>query len=542
MGWEKFSGVLKSHVFKQISGLQEVGTGKEYNLKDRAAAGIINILEDKINKLRDTEQLATKTSFKISNDDIESVIHEIDSYYTQEKQKLDKLLSREGLDSQSKEAKRLRFNIEGYNSFPKNLNLNSFKEYLLEKSKSANYDLSGIDSGETNDGDEYLILKNIGWNTISTYINEFFLPQGKNSKGENISVFNDIGFNRGHVLSLAHNLLERQRKGMLDRTNNIDIQNELGRDGKQVVTNILGALKDAQDMLHYLDAESSNLGNASLSVFAEYTKNAENYLVEMQLAAGNRKSAVASKNILESFSLLTSGALDKNKALKEVENIKSILMEQASIRCNSLDTIEALLNTEGSPKYFKLVENRIISSLPLKAPVKKDKKTYKQKSTKLLDIKLFSNAQINKLKSNIKKLKSTVDRLEVTTKQKVNKLNSIKKKPSLRSLKGQFTSLVSLQNLLNQKLATQVANNMGQEGALVYRTGRFANSARVEKLQMQRDGAIGIFYTYMKYPYQTFEPGFAQGSKARDPKDLITKSIRELATGLVTSRLRITRV
>lgn len=144
-------------------------------------------------------------------------------------------------------------------------------------------------------------------------------------------------------------------------------------------------------------------------------------------------------------------------------------------------------------------------------------------------------------KSNLKKHSNNKGTIKNTLKK-----NFIVDKKSislqLRDQQGHFTSLVSLQNLLNQKLATQVANNMGQKGALVYRTGRFANSARVEKLQMQRDGAIGIFYTYMKYPYQTFEPGFAQGSKARDPKDLITKSIRELATGLVTSRLRITRV
>lgn len=45
-----------------------------------------------------------------------------------------------------------------------------------------------------------------------------------------------------------------------------------------------------------------------------------------------------------------------------------------------------------------------------------------------------------------------------------------------------------------------------------------------------------IDYTYMKYPYQTFEPGFAQGSTFRDPRLLIGQSIRELATQIMNEK------
>ena len=74
---------------------------------------------------------------------------------------------------------------------------------------------------------------------------------------------------------------------------------------------------------------------------------------------------------------------------------------------------------------------------------------------------------------------------------------------------------------------------------LNYRTGRFAESAKVETMSQSRQGMITAFYSYMKNPYQTFEPGFKQGSpKTRDPKLLISQSIREIAATRVGNQLR----
>lgn len=103
-------------------------------------------------------------------------------------------------------------------------------------------------------------------------------------------------------------------------------------------------------------------------------------------------------------------------------------------------------------------------------------------------------------------------------------------------------SLISLQSLINDKLMEQITNNMGDgtsKRLLNFRTGRFAASAHVERLTQSRDGMISAFYTYLKYPYQTFESGFKQGSPAtRDPKLLISKSIREIAATKVANRMR----
>lgn len=117
-----------------------------------------------------------------------------------------------------------------------------------------------------------------------------------------------------------------------------------------------------------------------------------------------------------------------------------------------------------------------------------------------------------------------------------------------RGIKGrtQQVSLSNLRNILDLKLAKEITKNMGDGDSktiLNYQSGRFANTVQVNRLLIGRDGAINIFYTYMKYPYQTFEPGFEQGHiNSRDPKRLIAKSIRDIAATLVANELKVIRV
>jgi hypothetical protein len=120
----------------------------------------------------------------------------------------------------------------------------------------------------------------------------------------------------------------------------------------------------------------------------------------------------------------------------------------------------------------------------------------------------------------------------------------IKQKP-LRDKQGQFISPISIRNLLNSSLAQQIQKNMGKGSArnvLNYRTGRFANSAKVTDVNA-RDGAITAFYSYMKNPYSTFAPGGRQANPlSRDPNKLIQLSIRQLAAGIMATRLKVVPV
>ena len=157
----------------------------------------------------------------------------------------------------------------------------------------------------------------------------------------------------------------------------------------------------------------------------------------------------------------------------------------------------------------------------------------------------LSTALTGKKQANVKKhapVKDTVKLSVGKTKVTAKPYTEIIKVPQISRTTDVFYSLTSLQQLINDSLQHVIAANMGdgdQNRILNYRTGRFAASAQVERMSKSRAGMITAFYSYMKYPYQTFEPGFRQGSPAtRDPKLLIAKSIREIAATKVGNRLR----
>jgi hypothetical protein len=136
-------------------------------------------------------------------------------------------------------------------------------------------------------------------------------------------------------------------------------------------------------------------------------------------------------------------------------------------------------------------------------------------------------------------IKLNVDTKKVTGSKKTK----VKKSTTpLRTLINRQYSLTSLQTLINANLQNVISANMGdgnRKDILNYRTGRFAASAQVQKLSLSRQGMITAFYTYMKYPYQTFEPGFAQGEPlSRNPRLLISQSIREIVATKVANRMR----
>ena len=109
---------------------------------------------------------------------------------------------------------------------------------------------------------------------------------------------------------------------------------------------------------------------------------------------------------------------------------------------------------------------------------------------------------------------------------------SAKKKKRTKATAKTTESPIALRNILNEMLPQMVASKMTSP-ALQFRTGRFANSARVENVNIGPKGGTHIDYTYMRDPYETFEPGGKQGSTMRDPRKIIGASIRELAIGIL---------
>jgi hypothetical protein len=98
-------------------------------------------------------------------------------------------------------------------------------------------------------------------------------------------------------------------------------------------------------------------------------------------------------------------------------------------------------------------------------------------------------------------------------------------------------ALGNLMNMIQKALPRHLKNNM-EPPALQYRgignpkqgTGPFNTGVRITSVKNNKKvpGGINVNYTYEKYPYQTFEPGFKQGDPFRDPRKLIQESIRDI--------------
>lgn len=194
---------------------------------------------------------------------------------------------------------------------------------------------------------------------------------------------------------------------------------------------------------------------------------------------------------------------------------------------------EAIPELSASPNILEYISSSIVSKLGGKATPSLQKTTTASK-------------QGIKIKTPVLKNTKLVPKSTSTKSSSIN----VPKYIPIRTNQGQFYSLTSLQGLINQHLQSVISANMGDEGypggqrkILNYRTGRFAASAQVERMSQSREGAITAFYSYQKNPYQVFEVGHKMGSPiTRDPKLLISKSIREIAATKVGNRLRAVSV
>lgn len=131
---------------------------------------------------------------------------------------------------------------------------------------------------------------------------------------------------------------------------------------------------------------------------------------------------------------------------------------------------------------------------------------------------------------------------KVTAPKQKTPLQAVPQRKVLARRLPSLVNLSTLMNTINSRLTQKIKENMGKGNSktlLNLRSGRFAESAEVVRMSESREGMITAFYRYMKNPYATFSSGGRQEiPRTRDPKLLISKSIRELATQQVANRLR----
>jgi hypothetical protein len=143
---------------------------------------------------------------------------------------------------------------------------------------------------------------------------------------------------------------------------------------------------------------------------------------------------------------------------------------------------------------------------------------------------------------NTTNLANKVKPLVAARKKELDNLKKLTTKSKAKVARDSQIAITNLETLLRTRLAKQIQSNMGTGNAknvLNYRTGRFAESATIERTTTSRAGMVSVFYNYMRNPYGTFsEGGKQQYPKTRDPKLLISKSIREIGAQLVGNRMR----
>jgi len=396
----------------------------------------------------------------------------------------------------------------------------------------------------TSGTEQYIIFKSVRFGNlnkeIADYLQQIAIDSGQQVENlsQNIqSVIRERKYDKGHVYGWANTLVERTRA---------DITQVLRDPSRQVppeqLQRELTALNDYIDslinILEEYDAVNSEIEDIRSPVYARYRKTDRRWLIQWQAAAEQQKSGSkvgaaiglsANTGVRGFLNNFTSGSDTLVKNVLE-GMIKGFIKQGiASEGSNNLAQLQT------SPTLLEMIEDSLLAAAT--GTKKKLKESYAGVLDKLAIIpvrKVFNKQEAkssaSKAKSQLKQLKNKI----AITKQAVAKQE--------KKSRGENLNLLSLTNLINAGLHERLRANMGtgnRRDVLNYRSGRFASNVSVDHLTLSRQGMITAFYTYMKYPYATFSAGGRQQNpKSRDPKLLISKSIRELAAQQVKNQLR----
>lgn len=449
---------------------------------------------------------------------------------------------------------------EGFNSIirelgDKKLDFESYRQYMVFRRNSAtipksldelNIDISNSNNTISNKvsgiADPWTIIYNTPYDNLRKWTSEYLELSGVSKQDVKLLLGK---FEAGHTL------------GLNTFRTAVSFGSDISVDSGRVI------IRDEPDLQYFdrltqlladLDLAATNSIKTNTGIYTRAVKDFKaraQFYIEFQLkeneqGTGNQQTGKLLTGLGAALSKFAKASTANNVSLSKefdtiVKNVESLEAQARKILNNfpedlketAIENLDSLLNLRGSSSLKQYIDKSIVNSLKGEK-VSQESATYPLiKLTDIEDPILPVKKQVVALAKELKKANQKVKKILKKRKEAQN--------ISLRTRAGQFTSLVSIQNLLNQRLHEQLKQNM-RSPRLNYQTGRFAESVEVTNMSISRQGMITAFYTYMKYPYQTFEPGFAQGSAARDPKALIGKSIRDIASTLVGNRLRAVRV
>ena len=195
-------------------------------------------------------------------------------------------------------------------------------------------------------------------------------------------------------------------------------------------------------------------------------------------------------------------------------------------------------------KAVKAVYRKFIGSLTEDMLDMKGSPSLKEKTAALVTDKFKGKKNVKVSAKSVKmstKTKSKGKGSKTGGKVAISAMTLRTRKAKRRATDSAAARPLQMMVMINKELPQTIKANMDLP-ALQNRTGRFAESVKVVDAVQTRQGFPSFGYTYQKNPYQTFEPGFAQGSPERDPRALISRSIREIAVDLAIGRLYTRRL
>lgn len=254
--------------------------------------------------------------------------------------------------------------------------------------------------------------------------------------------------------------------------------------------------------------------NTTIKTSSTVTTADEQTVLELVIQSGIFQSVAVQR---EGYNKVTLGRAETDYNIQD--RIKNDPKFRQALGVNNLDDfLKNQINQRASPSFIERIVNVITSNIAgEKAPV---------------------NILGKKVSSDSKKRKFSVLAPKITSNIKAGRTPSVQKATTI----SVESNAPKLQTLLDAILTETIKRNMGKgnrRDILNLRSGRFAESVQVQRVTESRQGAITAFYTYQKNPYATFSRGGKQERPyTRDPKLLISGSIRQIAKQLAISKIR----
>jgi hypothetical protein len=314
------------------------------------------------------------------------------------------------------------------------------------------------------------------------------------------------GRKRSKIIRTASGKTERKASGREIQLGHIEGKSVVESFIRDAFENVLaneGVYTDNKDALSEADIRADM---AKLGIDISLIKNTkiDAYTVELEAAKDNREGGAALK-------------ANKKKLEGQIKQ--------------AIDRLGGIANLKGSDsikeKYIKKTRKEILQ------PFQKIGATVSAKN-----LKVNEKSSVNRKTSTAKGVKA---------KRSSKRAGNAALPAALKARKAKAESSAAqplhLIGLINKQLPDTVRKNM-REPALVNRSGRFADSTKVTDIIQTPKGYPSIGYTYRRNPYQVFEEGSSGNwsNGDRDPRDLIDKSIREIAAQFAIGRFYTRRV